>query len=93
MAPEIHLKQPYQGESIDLFASAIILFILISGHEPFMSAQSNDFFYKCIAAGKADIFWGHHSKDKPDGIQFYSDEFKDLVWRMLSLAPADRLSL
>ena len=35
MAPEIHLNLPYSGEAVDLFASAIILFILYSGIPPF----------------------------------------------------------
>lgn len=30
MAPEIHLKQPYQGKQVDLFAAAIILFIMVA---------------------------------------------------------------
>jgi len=30
MAPEIHLKQKYKGESVDVFASAIILFIMVA---------------------------------------------------------------
>jgi len=30
MAPEIHLKQPYKGEEVDLFAAAIILFIMVA---------------------------------------------------------------
>jgi len=30
MAPEIHLKQPYQGRSVDLFAAGIILFIMVA---------------------------------------------------------------
>jgi serine/threonine protein kinase len=39
MAPEIHLKQPYQGRSVDLFAAAIILFIMVSAHPPFTTAE------------------------------------------------------
>jgi len=35
MAPEIILEQPYDGKEIDLFASAIILFIMVSGNRPF----------------------------------------------------------
>ena len=93
MAPEIHLKMPYQGESIDLFAAAIILFIMVSEHEPFMTAQSVDPFYKCIAKGRSDIFWAQHTKNKPNGQDFYSEEFKDLVWKMLQLDPQERLSL
>lgn len=38
MAPEIHLKQPYQGRSVDLFAAAIILFIMVAQHPPFTTA-------------------------------------------------------
>lgn len=38
MAPEIHLKKPYKGELVDLFASAIILFTMVSQHPPFNSA-------------------------------------------------------
>ncbi len=30
MAPEIHLGKPYSGQSVDLFASAIILFIMLT---------------------------------------------------------------
>jgi len=37
MAPEINLKSPYNGSLVDLFASAIILFIMYSGHPPFKS--------------------------------------------------------
>lgn len=28
MAPEIHLGKPYEGEKVDLFAAAIILFVI-----------------------------------------------------------------
>jgi serine/threonine protein kinase len=30
MAPEIHLKQPYEGKSVDIFAAGIILFIMVA---------------------------------------------------------------
>lgn len=39
MAPEILLKEPYQGHVVDLFALGIILFIMYSGHPPFASAH------------------------------------------------------
>lgn len=42
MAPEIHMKQPYQGSSVDLFAAAIILFIMVAQHPPFSAAQPKD---------------------------------------------------
>ena len=42
MAPEIHLSQPYQGAQVDLFASAVILFIMVAGHPPFSEASPKD---------------------------------------------------
>lgn len=83
MAPEIHQKQPYLGRSVDLFAAAIILFIMVAEHPPFNSATPSDPFYKCLAANRADIFWKSHSKNKPAG--FFSESFKDLVQSMLQL--------
>ena len=77
MAPEIHLGQDYDGRTIDIFASAIILFIMVSEHPPFTTAQPIDPFYRCLAAQRADIFWKTHLKEKEE--DFYSEDFKDLV--------------
>lgn len=38
MAPELNLKKPYQGRSVDFFAAGIILFIMVTGHPPFSMA-------------------------------------------------------
>lgn len=38
MAPEILLGQEYEGRSIDIFAAAVILFIMVSEHPPFTAA-------------------------------------------------------
>jgi serine/threonine protein kinase len=32
MAPEIHLQQPYDGRSVDIFSAAVILFMMVSAH-------------------------------------------------------------
>jgi serine/threonine protein kinase len=72
MAPEIHLKQPYQGRSVDLFAAAIILFIMVAAHPPFTTAEPQDPFYRCLAASRADIFWRTHCKSKENGDDFFS---------------------
>jgi len=93
MAPEIHLKQAYNGKSVDLFAAAIILFIMVAQHPPFTTAQPSDPFYRCIAANRADIFWKTHCKNKPNGLEFFSDEFKDLIQSMLQLDPSHRPSM
>jgi serine/threonine protein kinase len=68
MAPEIHAKRPYQGASVDLFAAAIILFIMFTQHPPFTRAEPNDPFYRLLCANRADLFWKAHSKNKPGGL-------------------------
>jgi serine/threonine protein kinase len=93
MAPEIHLKQPYVGKSVDLFAAAIILFISVAQHPPFTTAQPTDPFYRCVAANRSDIFWRTHCKSKPNGEAFFSKDFKDLVQSMLQLDPSHRPSI
>lgn len=62
MAPEIHLRQPYQGRTVDLFSSAIILFIMVTGGFPFVQAAPSDQYYKCLASNRADLFWRNHIK-------------------------------
>jgi serine/threonine protein kinase len=72
MAPEIHLNQPYQGSQIDVFASAIILFIMVAQHPPFTAAQPSDPFYRCLAGKRGDIFWRTHCKNKEGGDAYFS---------------------
>jgi len=83
MAPEIHMKRPYTGASVDLFASGIILFIMFTQHPPFTRGEPSDPFYKFLCANRADIFWKAHSKNKPNGMDFFSEAFKDLITSML----------
>ena len=42
MAPEIYKGETYSGQSVDLFATGIILFIMVAQHPPFASASSKD---------------------------------------------------
>jgi len=94
MAPEIHLKKPYQGKSVDLFACAIILFILVAEHPPFTTADAaKDPYYKCIAQNRSDLFWQASCKNKPGKAEFFSEEFKDLIQSMLQNDPQHRPSL
>jgi len=93
MAPEIHMKKPYSGASVDLFACGIILFIIYTQHPPFTKAETSDPFYRLIAANRTDLFWKAHAKNKPGGEAFFSDEFKDLITSMLQFDPSHRLSM
>ena len=93
MAPEIHLKKPYNGTIADLFASAVILFIMVARHPPFTRAEIHDPYYKPLVDHNHEMFWHAHSKSKPGKDAFFSPEFKHLISAMLSYQPEQRLSL
>jgi serine/threonine-protein kinase Chk1 len=42
MAPEIHAREPYKGEQVDVFSSGVVLFIMVSGTPPFNEASATD---------------------------------------------------
>jgi serine/threonine protein kinase len=85
MAPEIHAKLPYQARPVDLFASAVILFIMVAQHPPFTTAVSTDHYYKLIAQNRADWFWKLVCNGKENGENTFSPEFKDLFQSMIQL--------
>lgn len=92
MAPEIHAKKAYKGNEVDLFAAAIILFIMYAGTPPFNKADTKDAYYKLLTTGRHDVFWNAHSKHKPSK-EFFSNDFKDLIVKMLAEDPKNRLSI
>ena len=89
IAPEILLKQPYQGSVADLFSCAVILFYLHSGHLPFYLANFEDPFYDLLCSNKSHLFWEVHGNTKPNN--WYSEDFKDLITMMLQFNPQHRL--
>ena len=74
-APEINERKPYSGGAVDLFATAIVLFITVAGTPAFSVADKNEFYYKLIVNKKWDMFWRYHTKGKPTGSKFFSPEF------------------
>lgn len=93
MAPEIHLGHKYSGQCVDLFAAGIILFIMVAQHPPFTQATPKDPHYKTISANRLDLFWKLHSRNKPGGLDFFSEEFRDLITDLLTFDPVHRPSL
>jgi serine/threonine protein kinase len=87
MAPEVLAKNEYQCYQADLFASAIILFILLSQHPPFVRAEEEDRYYRKIIAGNWDKFWRIYH-DEP-----FSEDFKDLFMQMVDPDPDVRPTL
>lgn len=82
MAPEIHAQEPYQSRPVDMFAAAVILFIMVAQHPPFTTAEQKDHFYKLIAQNKADSFWRVVCSGKENGENAFSGDFRDLLQSM-----------
>lgn len=93
MAPEILLQVPYVGREIDLFAAAVILFVLVVGHPPFTQASNEDRLYMMICQNRSDLFWKAHSKSRGAGNKLMSDELMNLLICMFQLEPEHRPSL
>ena len=89
MAPEIHKGEKYDGKQVDIFAAAIILFVILTQRPPFSSANPKDPHYRLIAANHAEVFWQAHAEAE-DGNDIYSAEFKDMFEKMLALNPGQR---
>jgi len=88
MAPEQHAKKAYSGKQADLFAMAVVLFMMITQCQPFDQAKVTDKYYRLIAGNKPEFFWKTFSKVTP-----VSEELKDLITGMLQLNPDARFTL
>jgi serine/threonine protein kinase len=91
MAPQILAKVPYRGNEVDLFAMAVILFIMYTGHPPFNEASRHDDYYRLLMENKADRFWKYHKRQHDK--DFFSEDFMDLFTTMVSLHPQMRLTM
>ena len=77
---------------MDLFASAIIMFVTLTQRPPFETANPQNPHYRLIAANRADLFWQAHAEAE-QGTDIYSPEFKDLFEKMMAFNPANRLTI
>ena len=87
MAPEIKENKVYDGVKIDLFSTAVILFIIVQGIFPFKEAKKDEYFYKLIITEDLDTYW------RKTGGQNLSPEFKDLIIKMFSYDGSKRPSV
>jgi len=75
---------------VDLFAAGMILFIMLTGFPPFNKAEPKDFYYKCIAANRIDIFWNSHAKNLKEKAGILTKDFKKLFQAMVQLDSSQR---
>lgn len=86
MAPEIKKRLNYDGRKVDIFSTAVILFIIVNGIFPFKEATNSDIYYQLIMQGSLEAYW------KRVGVTEVSWEFKDLIIKMLSPNGSERPS-
>merc|ERR1711935_1214225 len=87
ISPEILASDgPFDGFAIDLWATGIILFIMLVGLPPWEFARPEDPRYKMVAKGKL-------AKMLDSWQRSVSPEATDLLQRMLMEDPRHRLSL
>lgn len=87
MAPEVLANEEYKGQEEDLFSAAVILFILLTQHPPFIRAEPGDRYYKKVCKGQWEQFWEIHADEN------LPDSFIDMFSKMISVKPSDRLSM
>ena len=87
MAPEIKEGKTYDGKQIDMFSTAVILFIIVQGIFPFKEAKKDEYFYNLIINNELETYW------KKTGGQNLSSEFKDLIIKMFSYDGSKRPSI
>ncbi|KAJ6237563.1 kp78a-related [Anaeramoeba flamelloides] len=79
-APEILRRQQYSGFKSDVWSMGVILYLMVVGSPPFFSMNARDLFQK-IVTGSYIL-----PNYLPEGL-------KDLIPRMLSVDPANRISI
>lgn len=86
MAPELNEEEAYNGEAVDLFAAAVILFVMRAAQPPWRAAQPEDKFYHAFMNRNKD-FWriNKHSN--------FERDFIKLLNQMFCYDPEERLTL
>jgi len=87
-SPDVRLAftKGYDGIKNDIFSLGVLLFVITIGEFPFESATYSDDKYKFIIKGRFPKFWENFNNID------ISDEFKDLINRLISLNPSKRLT-
>jgi serine/threonine protein kinase len=88
MTPEQLDQRSYCGKQADLFAAAVILFMMVFEKRPFDEARVSDPFYKLIAGNRTQMYWRQFEKCCQ-----VSEELKDLLQGMMQLNPSSRNTL
>eukprot|EP00163_Fabomonas_tropica_P011307 TRINITY_DN2195_c0_g1_i12.p1 TRINITY_DN2195_c0_g1~~TRINITY_DN2195_c0_g1_i12.p1 ORF type:complete len:388 (-),score=43.13 TRINITY_DN2195_c0_g1_i12:319-1482(-) len=83
MAPELLQNKAYD-KTVDVWSVGVILYVLLSGTQPFTGSSSSELFEKVLV--------GSFTMNGPKW-QNISAEAKDLIRRMLRVVPSERYSV
>lgn len=96
MAPEVLEKRPYRGASVDIFSAGVVLFTMMTGGMPYQNqATVGDSLYQYIVKKDYSKYWEEWEKSDQQSSKNMklSDDFKDLIFKMLSYSYTDRPSI
>ena len=82
MAPEILAELPYIPKQVDIFAAAVILFMMVTQRLPFLRADPDDEYYSFIIIKDFKGFWDLHAQDQPEILNL-SNKFKDFFCKIV----------
>lgn len=91
-SPEIALGFEYNGEQADLYALAIILFIMIFGCRPFREIKIDDPLFMKLLKEPLAFWMAHPITRNRIKERTVSEEVVDLLARMLFVNPDERIS-
>jgi len=63
MAPEIKYGKVYDGFQVDMFSTAVILFIIVQGTFPFKEAKKDEYYYNLLYTGQIEKYFNKTGAD------------------------------
>ena len=81
IAPEVLMA--HHGPACDIWSIGVLMYIMLCGYLPFSGESPNHVFAKIIK--------GNLKMDQPEW-NYYSDESKDLINKMLVVNPSERIT-
>lgn len=86
MSPEIFEEQPFDGHAVDVWALGPLLFILVTGQQPWAFPNSSNECFRYISQGGLESLLDHWNVN-------LSPSLVNLLQNMFFVDPRHRLSL
>ena len=83
-------ESPYKGVDADIFSLGVVLFNLITGNFGFFTSEKRDTSYKLIINKNDQSFKSYWKKMELLYEKEFSNELKQLYFKMVALNPSER---